>query len=225
MNAPTATPEAPKARRGRPPGRTRRQEEMRRETRTAIIEAAGQVFTETPYPLATIDDIIRAAKISRATFYDHFETKLALAVTLYDSIAQDWLQHFDLLKSPDVLAPGKLEQWIRALADLYVAHGFVTPLVEQLIVTEPSFRQRLDSDRDALIEWLGRCGVPGFMDCAEVSATSSLKRARARLLLLRLDQVSGMIARSEQLSTDDCAAYIAVLAEEWRRHADADTIA
>lgn len=205
-----------KPRRGRPPGRTARQEEMRRQTRAAILDAASLVFSGTSYLTATIDDIIRTAKVSRATFYDHFETKLALAMAIYDSIAADWLQHFERLTDPAIVTQGMLEQWVSALATLYVEHGFVTPLVEQLAISEPNFRARLVRDRDALIERLARQGVPGFRTCADMDQAPPIDRAKARLLMLRLDQVCGMVARGDGMSDEEARAYISVIAAELR---------
>lgn len=218
-------PSAAKPRRGRPPGRTARQEEMRRQTRASILEAASQVFSETPYLAATIDDIIRKAKISRATFYDHFETKLALAVAIYDSIAPDWLQHFELLGKPDIAKDGVLERWVSVLADLYVAHGFVTPLVEQLTISEPNFRARLNRDRDTMIERLAQDGVPGLKACVDMHQAPPLDRAKARLLMLRIDQVCGIVARGDQLTGEDARAYIAAIAEDLRTQLTAATAA
>lgn len=208
---------AAKPRRGRPPGRTARQEEMRRQTRAAILDAASVVFSGTLYLTATIEDIIRTAKVSRATFYDHFETKLSLAIAIYDSIASDWVQHFERLTCPDIGEPGVLERWVSALADLYVEHGFVTPLVEQLAISEPSFRARLACDRDAMIERLAREGVPGFRECVDLVQAPPVDRARARLLLLRLDQVCGMVARGDGLTPEDARAFVTVVADDLRR--------
>lgn len=208
---------AAKPRRGRPPGRTARQEEMRRQTRAAILDAASVVFSGTPYLTATIEDIIRTAKVSRATFYDHFETKLSLAIAIYDSIASDWVQHFERLTDPDIGKPGVVEHWVSTLADLYVEHGFVTPLVEQLAISEPSFRARLARDRDAMIERLAREGVPGFRECVDLGQAPPVDRARARLLLLRLDQVCGMVARGDGLTPEDVRAFVTVVADDLRR--------
>lgn len=212
-----ATASKPAARRGRPPGRTAYQEQKRRQTRAAILNAATEIFSTTPYVHATIDDIIGKAKISRATFYDHFESKLGLASDIYDSIAPDWISHFDRLAEPGLLEKDGLEKWIADLARLYVAHGFVTPLVEQLVIFEHSFRLRIDRDRDALIERLAKAGLKSFATALGTGHEAQLQRARSRLLLLHLDQTCGMIARPDQITPEDADAYIEVLAEELRQ--------
>ena len=179
-----------------------------------ILDAAADIFASTPYVYATIDDLIRAAKISRATFYDHFESKFALATAIYDGIAADWIGHFDRLAELDPTHEDDLRQWIAALAQLYVAHGYVTPLVEQLAIFEQSFRTRLDHDRDALIDRLAQTGLPGFAAATGTDCAARLQRARLRLLLNRLDQVCGMLTRPGGIPSDDGDAYISLLAEE-----------
>lgn len=203
-----------KPRRGRPPGRSAYQEERRRQTRKGILDAAADIFATTPYVYATIDDIIGAAKISRATFYDHFESKFALALTIYDGIKADWIGHFDRLAELDPAKDADLRQWVAALAQLYVDHGYVTPLVEQLAIFEQNFRLRLDHDRDALIDRLAQAGLSGFAAATGADRVARLQRARLHLLLYRLDQVCGMLAQPGGIPSDDGNAYIALLAEE-----------
>jgi AcrR family transcriptional regulator len=52
--------------------------EHRDTTRRRIIHAARQVFTRMGYTKATIEDIVSAAGVSRATLYLHFDSKLEL---------------------------------------------------------------------------------------------------------------------------------------------------
>lgn len=213
MTSPSAAAKTP-AKRGRPGGRTSFQEEQRRQTRAAILTAAGAVFSATPYVYATIDDLIRAAGISRATFYMHFESKLALALAIYEGIIDDWMTLFDRLAHISGRDPAALGGWIDALAALYVDHGYVTPLVGQLELFEPSFRQRLRADRDALIDRLGVAGVGGFALACRADDAAFRQRARAHLLLRRIDQLCGDISLADVLATTEAAVQVALVAEE-----------
>ncbi|SNS61060.1 transcriptional regulator, TetR family [Sphingomonas laterariae] len=213
MNAPAPTAKRLPGR-GRPGGRTAFQEEKRRQTRAAILAAAGDVFSATPYVYATIDDIIRAAGISRATFYMHFESKLALALAIYDGIAADWQGLFDRLATGDGRDASGLKAWVGTLAALYVDHGYVTSLVGQLEIFEPSFRQRLHDDRDALIDRLSAAGVGGFAMARGETPAQQIERARAHLLLRRIDQVCGDVSVNGALSTAEAAIYVDLLVKE-----------
>jgi len=211
-----ATAARPAARRGRLGGRSQFQEEQRRQSREAILAAAAEIFAKTPYVYATIDDIIRAAGVGRATFYVYFESKLSLAVAIYEGVADDWLVLFDQLATLRPLDLPQLEQWIRALAQLYVDHGFVTPLVAQLEIFEESFRYRLRQDRDLLIERLANAGVSVFAAAFGSDEAARILRARAHLLLRRIDQVCGETLQLEVENRDEADAYISILAEEMR---------
>lgn len=204
----------PPPRRGRPGGRTAFQEEKRRQTRASILKAAGEVLAATPYVYATIDDIIRAAGISRATFYMHFESKLALALAIYDGIATDWMGLFDRLAAMPAHDTAALKAWLATLAALYVDHGYVTPLVAQLEIFEPGFRQRLRADRETLIARLAAAGVGGF---SAARGDGDAVNARAYLLLCRIDTLCGDVARGDTLSPAGTDACMDLVADELRR--------
>ena len=213
----SAGPARAAAGRGRPGGRTAFQEEKRRQTRSAILTAAGDVLSATPYVYATIDDIIRAAGVSRATFYMHFESKLALALAIYDGITADWMDVFDQLAAMKAHDAAELTAWTAALAALYVNHGFVTSLVVQLEIFEPSFRQRLRNDRDRLIDRLGEAGVGGFAHALAGGEAGFTQRVRAHLILRRLDQVCSDVSQPDVLTETEAAAFVSLTVDELGR--------
>jgi AcrR family transcriptional regulator len=64
---------------GAPPDRRPTlREEQRLLTRTRLVEAGIALFAEKGYVATTVEDIATSARTSRATFYLHFESKLAL---------------------------------------------------------------------------------------------------------------------------------------------------
>jgi len=205
-----------KRKRGRPAGRTASQEESFRQTRAAILAAAARLLSGRSYAETTIDDIIRTAGIGRTTFYLHFESKLALATAIYDSIADDW---HELCLELRGIAPGDvpgLVAWIGRMSDLYVAHGYVSHLVVQLPVFEPKFEERLKTDRDGLIDILGSVGIGGFAIAARAPADGPLsrERARAHLLLVRLDHLCHDLSRGRIWQPADMAVQVRLVAEE-----------
>lgn len=64
-------------------GLTRLQQKQR--TRRNIINAAAILFEEEGYALTTVTKILRAAKVSRPTFYAHFSSKAEVA----NAVAED----------------------------------------------------------------------------------------------------------------------------------------
>lgn len=202
------------ARRGRVGGRSQFQEDQRRRSRAAILAAAAEIFAKTPYVYSTIEDIIAAAGVGRATFYVHFESKLSLAISIYESIAEDWLVLFDRLTALPRQDPARMGDWIRTMARLYVDHGYVTPLVAQLEIFEEGFRIRLREDRDFLIKRLAKAGIPAFAAVLSEKDGSFLRRVRAHLLLRRIDQVCGELMHVEAKTKAEADAYVMVLADE-----------
>jgi AcrR family transcriptional regulator len=189
-----ARTEAPGGKGGRVGGRNAFQDKRRKETREAILEAANEVFSSTPYVRATIDEIIRAANISRATFYGHFESKLELALALYESIVPDWMEIFDRLADMPGDDVTHLKAWFNDLAKVYVDHGYITTLVIQLAVFEQVFRERLFEDRDKLIDRLASKGVGGFVLTSRDNSQREENRARAHLILRTMDLLCSDIA-------------------------------
>jgi AcrR family transcriptional regulator len=57
------------------------------ETRARILRAMGGLVSEKGYAAVTIDDIARAARISKRTFYDHFADKEACFLAAYGAAA------------------------------------------------------------------------------------------------------------------------------------------
>lgn len=171
--------------------------QRRREaTRAAILDAARQVFAEASYIQAKIDDIIRTAGVSRATFYAHFESKRELAYAIYEAIAPQTDALFARL-------PGLAEQdltaarvWLSDFVGIYIEHRYVTPLIAQLQLFENSFRLRILADTEKLMDRLHSAGVSRFAR-EKLDSRVSRERARGRLLLNEVAAVCGDIARGE----------------------------
>lgn len=57
------------------------------EVRARILEAMATLVAEKGYAAVTIDDIARAARISKRTFYDHFDDKQRCLLAAYEAAA------------------------------------------------------------------------------------------------------------------------------------------
>jgi len=182
-------------------------------TRAAILLAGRQVFARANYVQAKIDDIIRTARVSRATFYSHFGTKLDLAYAIYDEIAPQTMALFGRLPSlvdRDALA---MRGWLLEFVGLYVGHRYVTPLIAQLQLFEDSFRKRMADDGDALIDLVAGAGVPSFMRATGQGEDAVRQRIRARLLFNRVAMVCAQIARGE-IASEHADRWLELVGEE-----------
>ena len=61
--------------------------------RTRMLEAVGRAVAEKGYAGATIDDIVRDAGVSKATFYAHFSDKLDCFLAAYEAASDELLAH------------------------------------------------------------------------------------------------------------------------------------
>ena len=61
--------------------------------RTRLLGAVGREVAEKGYNAATIDDIVRAAGVSKQTFYEHFSDKLDCFLAAYETASDELLAH------------------------------------------------------------------------------------------------------------------------------------
>ena len=98
-----------------------------RRTRDRLLKAGLQVLGERGYHVARVDDVVRAAKTSRGTFYLYFEDKQDLFRALAHAAADDMAALADDLgpvgAGPEGLA--ELRRFLRTFHTTYERHGAV----------------------------------------------------------------------------------------------------
>lgn len=67
----------------------RTREEQKMQNRTAIVNAAVRVFSESGYEACTIRDIVRASGLAAGTFYNYFESKEEILESMLDEISME----------------------------------------------------------------------------------------------------------------------------------------
>ena len=70
----------------------RRTKEEAEQTRCAILEAAVDVFSEKGVARATLEQIAKAASVTRGAVYWHFKNKTDIFLALYDESHQPFIQ-------------------------------------------------------------------------------------------------------------------------------------
>ena len=196
------------------PGRAAYLEAQRSRTRAAIVAGGRDVFAGTPYLRATVDDILVAASISRATFYQHFESKTALAFAIYEEMRPEVQALFDRIGDVDPRSHDAVVIWVRDYVALYERHRYVTSLLAQLQLFEPTFRDRLKQDRDNFIARLSAAGAGGFTGTTGDDESAIIRRTRARLMLARLTFVAAEVAQAASLPPAEAQAYLHVAADD-----------
>jgi AcrR family transcriptional regulator len=148
--------------------------------RSRLLEAAQQVFAESGYASATVDDIISEAGTSRATFYRYFRSKDDLFDELSRACFRDMRTLVKQLASfdPTSLDHDALEQLISMYNELQVRQRGVTRAwMEQVERPESSARKEAATTFHALLTGLEKpinaVGAPSRVD-PEVQAALML---------------------------------------------------
>lgn len=119
--------------------------------RTAMMQAAVQVFAESGYHAATVRDIVRAADVAIGTFYFYFPDKETLFVHLYEETADFLLQTIDQAVRGRKELAQQLSRGIQAYLNIAVYEPAVVQLllvggvgaIPSLEVKRSTFRERL----------------------------------------------------------------------------------
>lgn len=98
--------------------------------RTAMMQAAVQVFAEKGYYAATVRDIVKAADVAIGTFYFYFPDKESLFVHLYEETADFLLQTIDQA----VRGRSDLAQQLSRGIQAYLNIAVYEPAVVQLLL-------------------------------------------------------------------------------------------
>jgi AcrR family transcriptional regulator len=129
-------------------------------TRQSIFDAALEVCGEKGYHAVTVDDIVKAAGVSRATFYLHFNSKAAVLRALREHRLAHWS-----FKDNFRWGPGR-RQAVRASVERMVDFYLEVPVLHRSLhearAADPEFANeyRAQMDRD-FAEWVASDRVKG----------------------------------------------------------------
>lgn len=95
----------------------RTQAERRAQTRAALIEAARALFTERGYAAVSLEEIVRAAGVTRGALYHHFEDKQDLFRAIIEEIEAEIDQQVMAADSEDLPVPKRLQAALDAFLE------------------------------------------------------------------------------------------------------------
>ena len=161
---------------------------QRQRRRKELIAAAREVFYETHYVTATVEDIIQRAEISRPTFYRYFTDKDAVLqeILLQDVLAQSVMwRRLAAFGNPSAQ---QLKNWTNQFITAITKHARTVALFNIATGLHPALIHEFSRIRDHSIELLGQ-GIPAFHLKGDGSRADAKRRAAAHLLLVQLDQM------------------------------------
>lgn len=182
----------------------------RSERRAQVLEAAQEVFVESGYHSAAMDDIAERAGVSKPVLYQHFPGKLDLYLALFDQHSGELL---DLIRAAMASTPENKQRvaaTIGAYFEFVDRDGAAFRLVfESDLTNEAAVRERVDK--------VSR-------DCAEAIAAviredTDLPDPEAHLLGMALSGMAQICARfwlsqGSSIPRDEAARLVATLS--WR---------
>ncbi|SEM50525.1 TetR/AcrR family transcriptional regulator [Streptacidiphilus jiangxiensis] len=155
--------------------------EYREQTRRRLLDAVREVLEETDYAAATVDEIVRRAGASRATFYVHFRSKAEAAAALLDRVTPSDRGVYATLPKALGTRAG-LRRWLEASLGWYEAHARLLAALNEAMAVEGTVARgrsaAVERLVEALPEYLERCGDP------------ARARVRLQLLLRQFHQVA-----------------------------------
>jgi AcrR family transcriptional regulator len=95
-----------------PPGK---REQTKAANRTAILDAAREVFGELGFETATVRDIVRRSGLSVGAFYNYYRSK----EEVFDALADDGARRFKPILQAQSAKATDFESYLRAAVTAY----------------------------------------------------------------------------------------------------------
>ncbi len=169
-------------------------EQQRAFTRRRLMDAGRTVFSTRGYPDTTVDDIVREAGTSRATFYLHFKGKGDLVAALIDDIVPFAVARYQVLDALLVEnGPALREQlhvWLSEWLDYWIEGADINHALHQAGMLEAEVEAHLLHVSETLIDSLER--YLGSMPEAEKAGAHD----RALTLEIMTQRIFALASRS-----------------------------
>lgn len=116
-------------------------EEQKLRTRERLLDAAFEVFREVGFRAATIDQIMDRAGANRATFYLHFNDKIAIAAALGRRSASVVAQRFRLLDGLVAPTRADIRAWLEEDMAERRQYAVLINVIQEALTTDSDFGQ------------------------------------------------------------------------------------
>jgi AcrR family transcriptional regulator len=155
------------------------------ENRQRLIEAAAQVFERMGYSSASVDDIARAAGVSRQTFYRHFEGKVSVGLALFQASRERAITIWQDIGGAEANDLERVRDWLAKMFAVFrTESGAIRTFIEMGIV-EPAFFQLSKSIVGELIGLLAE-RIPAFAAGEKTGPAELRHQVEAWLLVFQI---------------------------------------
>jgi AcrR family transcriptional regulator len=149
-------------------------------TRQLLIQAALEVFERDGYANATVDEIVKAASATRATFYQHLSGKRDVITALYEDLNEEGRVQFVNAWAPDSGRPTRasIREWLEDVVNWYRRHA----------ASLRAIREAASQERDEPLETQGlRLAAADLAPHLDTAGARWAPELHALALLVQLD--------------------------------------
>jgi AcrR family transcriptional regulator len=186
-----------------------RNEEQKLANRQVTLTAALLTFKEESYYEASVEDIIVRAKISRATFYKHFKSKLSVAEALVTEMTSELYSAYDKLgaiKSPN---DSDIIDWLNLVMEIFENNKLLFAVLSELFAAEPKLRDIARIENTKRIRRLSK-SIRAFRGALSTTDQGAEARDCALLLLQEIDNTFfGLIIREWDIDREVAIRFLA----------------
>ena len=174
---------------------------LSRSQRERILLSMAAIVAKRGYKGSTVELVVKRARVSRATFYQHFENREACLLAVFDAAEEEATRQILAAAAEATDWPGEVRAGIAAFLDYVVANPTLarTCLVES-VTAGPAGTARYDEAMRAPVPALARgrelrgadTTLPDTLEDSIIGGISWM--VHQRLLHAELDQVPGLLA-------------------------------
>lgn len=158
------------------------QREQKEATRRQLLDAARAVFDRYSYSMSTVEMIAEDAGFSRTTFYRHFDSKLPVALALFDSLKPRLQNRWKELLSSARISRDTVRSWMVEYVRTVEENRSLVRVLHQLEAIEADVQPHMLKYHEEILDYMWPASKrPRIENMDETWA-------RSLLLLLQMDQ-------------------------------------
>jgi AcrR family transcriptional regulator len=158
-------------------------------TRQVILQSAREVFATRGFEAPSVEDVSRAAGVSRAAFYLHFKSREELLFAVFEREVRWQLRRYRTLTAEMVHSERKFKGWAERFIASFRAERQYILIVYRALSIDPKLLGLIDRERERVVRSLGR-RIPEFR-LYRKDATMERERAiTLHILTTNLEHVS-----------------------------------
>jgi AcrR family transcriptional regulator len=174
--------------------------QRRQDSRERLLAAGIEKFCDDGYMYVSVEDIARAAGVSRVTFYRHFNGKADLAIELFKRATAAAMPELLRIRHSNFRNRTVVAGWIGALFAADRANGRLLRVFTDATIDQASFTRRAQEFIGELILQLGE-SIPSF-DVRPYRPEERRKWLEAWLLLYEILDQSNHAALDSGVAAD-----------------------